>query len=325
MPMKSLRRKVKGMRVLNQAQSLTLEIYDIIGADYFGDGITAQMVSDALKDSTGPVNLRINSPGGDAFEGVAIYNILRSSGRTVNVKVDGVAASAASVVAMAGDSIAMGRGTMMMIHPALMFAMGDAAELRRVADMLDSCTESIADIYVARTKNKKQQVVDWMNAETWLNPQDAVEKGFADECTDDNDEADVQAIAAAFDFSVFNHAPEVLVLNRQGHTKKVDGENLTADDFIYVGDPEKTDTWHLPWRFSTEEKTVSHLRDALARFNQAGIPPTKKAAAYEKLVKLCKEHGIEVSNPDKPPANAAEDGLYMLDLMRRRIAIARNA
>jgi HK97 family phage prohead protease len=83
-------------------------------------------------------------------------------------------------------------------------------------------------------------------------------------------------------------------------TKEVAGEHLTAGDFIYVGDPDKPDTWSLPWHFSTEEKTQSHLRDALARFDQDEvIPEGQKAEAHAKLVRLCKEHGIEVSSDDK--------------------------
>ncbi len=110
-------------RFFNAAQTesvLTLEVYDVIGADFFGDGITASAVSDAIAQagSHDSVALRINSPGGDAFEGVAIYNVLKNHGKPVNVYVDGLAASAASIVAMAGDTICMGTGAMMMIHPA---------------------------------------------------------------------------------------------------------------------------------------------------------------------------------------------------------------
>lgn len=91
---------------------------------------------------------------------------------------------------------------------------------------------------------------------------------------------------------------------RLTHTKSVDGENLTADCFVIVGDPEKTDTWELPWKFSTEEKTKSHLRDALSRFGEMkGASAAEKKTAWDKLVKLCKEHGIDVSDDDKE-ANA---------------------
>lgn len=87
---------------------------------------------------------------------------------------------------------------------------------------------------------------------------------------------------------------------RLTHTKSVDGENLTSDCFLIVGDPEKTDTWELPWKFSTEEKTKSHLRDALSRFDQVGgVSEAAKKKAWTELVKLCEEHGIEVSTEDK--------------------------
>lgn len=100
------------------------------------------------------------------------------------------------------------------------------------------------------------------------------------------------------------HAPAGKQTRRKTHTKSVDGENLTADCFLIVGDPEKTDTWELPWKFSTEEKTKSHLRDALARFDQVkGVSAAAKKTAWAQLVKLCKEHDIDVSEDDKE-ANA---------------------
>ncbi len=92
---------------------------------------------------------------------------------------------------------------------------------------------------------------------------------------------------------------------RKTHTKEVDGENLTADDFLIVVDPQKTDTWNLPWHFSTEEKTESHLRDALARFDQVeGVSAEVKAEAYAKLKKLCVEHGIKVTDDEKKSLRA---------------------
>src|SRR5690348_8015957 len=123
-----------------QNNTLTLEVYDAIGADLFSEGITVQAVADALKTAHDQVVLRINSPGGDAFEGVAIYNALRANGKPVSVFVDGLAASAASIVAMAGDNITMGKGSMMMIHAAVMLAIGNAETMRKSADVLDSVT-----------------------------------------------------------------------------------------------------------------------------------------------------------------------------------------
>lgn len=286
-------------RFFNAAQTenvLTLEVYDVIGADFFGDGITASAVSDAIAQAGAhdSVTLRINSPGGDAFEGVAIYNVLKNHGKPVNVCVDGLAASAASIVAMSGDTICMGTGSMMMIHPAQGMAMGDAKAVREFADTLDQVSASIADIYVERTKNSKKSVTDMMNAETWMSAKEAVKNGFATEVSDG------KKVSNAFDLSAFQFRNIPEELKAQAKTKEVDGEHLTAGDFIYVGDPDKTDTWSLPWKFSTAEKTKSHLRDALARFDQDEvIPESHKAEAYAKLVRLCKENGIEVSQRGK--------------------------
>ena len=118
----------------------------------FGDGITAAAVSDALSqtENFASVTLNINSPGGSLFEGVAIYNTLKACGKPVNVNVVGIAASAASLIAMAGDTITMQLGTQLMIHRAMAMTAGFSDEMRKMADTLDSVSASAADIYVAR-------------------------------------------------------------------------------------------------------------------------------------------------------------------------------
>lgn len=291
---------------------LTLEIYDAIGADFFGEGITGKGISAAIGEAGefSSILLRLNSPGGDLFEGVAIYNLLKSQGKPVNVMVDGLAASAASLIAMAGETCIMGEGSCMMIHQAMGMVGGYAADMRQTADILDTVTSSAADIYVARTGMKKDEVMKMMEAETWMTPQEAIAKGFATKMSDQKS----MASAHEFNLSVFAHVP----VSMQGKTKEVDGEHLTAGSFIWVGDPDKTDTWALPWHFSTEEKTKSHLRDALARFDQEEkIPASEKPEAHAKLVRLCKEHGIEVSSP----SNDVEDPL--IDIFRKQLEMAK--
>ena len=191
---------------------LTLEIYDVIGADFFGEGITGKSVSDALNQNSGfsSITVRINSPGGDLFEGVAIYNLLRSQGKPVNVMVDGVAASAASIVAMAGDSITMGDGAMIMIHNAMALAFGNGNDLRTLADVLDTVSASAADVYVKRTGMNKADVQALMDAETWLGAQEAMDKGFATALANTKSAPKAKALAQAFDLSVFNNTPEAL-------------------------------------------------------------------------------------------------------------------
>lgn len=181
---------------------LCLDIYDTIGSDFFGDGITAGMVSEAIKSNPGmDITLNINSPGGDLFEGVAIYNVLKASGKTVTVNVVGLAASAASLIAMAGDTVTMQLGTQMMIHEALSMTAGFASDMRKMADTLDSVTTSAADIYVAKTGMSKDKVLEMMASETWLNPEDAVKNKFA------TSTGKAKGVKNSFDLSMYKHAP----------------------------------------------------------------------------------------------------------------------
>jgi ATP-dependent protease ClpP protease subunit len=160
--------------------TLCLDIYDTIGADFFGDGITAGMVSEAIKSNPGlDITLNINSPGGDLFEGVAIYNVLKASGKAVTVNVVGLAASAASLIAMADDTVTMQLGTQLMIHNAMAMSMGFADDMRKMADTLDSVSASAADIYVAKTGMSKEKVLNLMTAESWMSPEEAVKDKFA--------------------------------------------------------------------------------------------------------------------------------------------------
>jgi ATP-dependent Clp protease protease subunit len=187
------------------AGSLSLEIYDVIGADIFGEGITSSAVSAAVNSAAfDSITVHLNSPGGDLFEGVAIYNILKNYGKPVNVVVDGLAASAASLIAMSGDSITMGEGSMMMIHNAMSMTFGNGDDLRAMADTLDTVSASAADLYVSRTGMKKSDVLDMMSAETWMSAKDAVKYGFADEVQGKG------KYTNAFDLSGFKNTPEEL-------------------------------------------------------------------------------------------------------------------
>ena len=152
----------------------------IASESWFEDDVTPAMFREELMKHTGDITVRINSPGGDVFAGVAIYNMLTEYNGKVVVKVDGLAASIASVIAMAGDEIQMLPGTSMMIHRAWSIAMGDDKEMQKVAAMLAQISENIANIYTERTGLPLEKVNELMDAETWMNPADAVELGFAD-------------------------------------------------------------------------------------------------------------------------------------------------
>lgn len=164
----------------------TITIYDMIGEDpWSGGGFTARRMSAALR-SIGPkdVTVKINSPGGNVFEGFAIYNELRQHKARVNVEIMGIAASAASYIAMAGDTIGMGLGTFIMIHNAWGLVIGNRNDLADAAETLGQIDGAMTDIYEARTGQKRADIVALMDAETFLTAKDAVEKGFADQVTE---------------------------------------------------------------------------------------------------------------------------------------------
>lgn len=158
-----------------------LLIYDEIGPSWYGL-IGADTVMEALAEigSVDAICVRINSPGGDVFEGVAIYNALVRNKARVTIAVDALAASIASVIAMAGDEIEIAGNAMLMVHNAWTFAMGNAVELREICDVLDQIDATITNTYVARTSQTADDVRALMAAETWLTADKAVEMGFAD-------------------------------------------------------------------------------------------------------------------------------------------------
>jgi len=160
----------------------TVSIYDVIGEDWWtGGGFTAKRMAAALR-SIGPkdVTVKINSPGGDMFEGIAIYNLLKDHPAKVTVEVMGWAASAASIIAMAGDDIRMGLGTFMMVHNAWGAVIGNRHDMREGADLFESFDSALADIYEARTGMKRADIAKLMDAETFMGPTEAVKNGFAD-------------------------------------------------------------------------------------------------------------------------------------------------
>ncbi len=160
----------------------TISVFDVIGQDYWsGEGVTAKRIAGALRAiGDGDVVVNINSPGGDMFEGLAIYNLLREHPGNVTVKVLGVAASAASIIAMAGNEVQVARAGFLMIHNAWIFAAGNRNDFREFADYLEPFDASMADIYAARTGEQIESVQKMMDAETWIGGAAAVEKGFAE-------------------------------------------------------------------------------------------------------------------------------------------------
>lgn len=177
----------------------TISILDVIGHDYWtGEGVTSKRIAAALRSmGAGPVEVVINSPGGDAFEGLAIRNLLREHQGEVTVKVIGLAASAASVIMTAGDNIQIAKSGFVMIHNAWTVGAGDQHYLRQVADYLEPFDAAMAELYVERTGAELAEVRKMMDAETWLHGTAAVDAGFADGFLDSDSISNDNARASA--------------------------------------------------------------------------------------------------------------------------------
>lgn len=197
-------------------------IYDQIA--WFGVSAD-EFVKDLNKITAKTINLRINSPGGNVFDGVAIYNALRRHAAKVVTHIDGMAASIASVIALAGDEIRMADGAFLMIHNPFAAAIGDSTELRRIADLLDKVAEaSILSAYQRKTGVDKKQLQQWMDDETWFNADEAKEHGFVDVI---EDQVDANAAFELVDIGGFRYqrVPEQIAARaRQGNPQPPETE-----------------------------------------------------------------------------------------------------
>lgn len=183
---------------------LELLIYSQIGGGLWSEGVTAKDIKQAIDDA-GPditrIVARINSRGGDVFEGVTIYNLFAQSKVPVDIIVDGLAASAASIISMAGRKISMGANTMMMVHNAAGMAFGDAKKMREFADLLDTVSNTMCETYAKRTGLSAEDVKVLLDAETWMTAEVCKEKGFTDEVIEAPKRADAKKAATAMAFA----------------------------------------------------------------------------------------------------------------------------
>lgn len=181
-------------------------IYDEIGSSWWGGVSAKSFAKDLSAIEATDITVRLNSPGGDVFEGIAILNALRNHKARITVYVDGIAASAASFIAMAGDEIVMCRNAEMMIHDAWGYCGGNAAEVRKYADELDRVSDNIASIYADRTDATTEEWRDVMRDEVWYSADEAVAAGLADRVEAKKKDSDKDDASASFDLSIFNYA-----------------------------------------------------------------------------------------------------------------------
>lgn len=208
-----------GVRAVSTGDNV-ITMFDIVGEDYWsGGGITAKRVAAQLRAiGDRPVEVQINSPGGDMFEGIAVYNVLREHPQEITVKVMGMAASAASIIAMAGDRVEIGAASFLMIHNCWVLAMGNRHDMAETAAWLAPFDTAMADVYAARSKQPVADISKWMDAETFMSGSLAIDRGFADALLS-ADQVTADDDAKAADRSINDIRAMELSLVAAGHTR----------------------------------------------------------------------------------------------------------
>lgn len=212
--------KFYSMKVLNESTA-EIDIYGAIESEGWFSESSAKRFNNELKElgDVSKIYLNINSPGGDVFEGQAIYSMLKRHKAHIVARIDGCAASIASVIAMAGDTVSMPNNAMLMIHDPWTFAIGNSREMRKVADDLDKINESIVNTYLNKTDGKttESNIRTMMQEETWLSADDALNYGFIDEITEE------VKVAASIDKSFaerYKNVPKNLMRNDELESEK---------------------------------------------------------------------------------------------------------
>ena len=193
-----------------EPEARVLELYGTIASEsWFDDDVTPQMFKDELFSGDGDVVIYLNSPGGDCIAASQIYTMLMDYPGNVTIKIDGIAASAASVIAMAGTSVLMAPTSLMMIHNPMTAAFGSKDEMEKAIEMLEEVKESIINAYELRTGLSRARISHLMDSETWMNANRAIELGFADGMLTDEK---ITAEMPAFEFS--DRAVEMALINK---------------------------------------------------------------------------------------------------------------
>lgn len=199
-------------------KSAEVLIYDDIGEGWLG-GISAKAFAEEIKKlgAVNDINVRINSYGGSVHDGIAIYNTLKRNSARVTTDIDGVAASIASIIAVAGDEINMAANGFMMIHDPWSIAIGTAEDFRHEADLLDKTRDTLLDTYMVKASAKREEISDMMSEETWLTSNEAMEVGLITSITED---VKLAACANKEILKHMHHIPETLIANeRQRYDK----------------------------------------------------------------------------------------------------------
>jgi ATP-dependent protease ClpP protease subunit len=307
--------KLDWYRILDTADGTEIHIYDEIG--YFG--VQAKTFIDELNSiDTRSVTLRLNTPGGEVFDGIAIYNALMAHPAKVNVHIDALAASIGSVIAMAGDTITMSAAATMMIHDGFAMQVGNAADMRKTAEVLDKTSDNLAQIYAARTGTDAAVWRERMLAESWYTADECVELGLADKVTPrkakPGDEEDMP-IAAQWNLSIYKQYDASVDSTPwdggAAMSAAADSENpASAYKAICAGrragDPSKQSSWALPHhKHPGDAPNAAGVRNALARLSQTqGLTNAEAARAH------LEAHMSAIGSGDGESSNHTHDDVW---------------
>lgn len=263
-----------------------IEIYDTIGANWFGEGVDGKVFVEELKNipKTKDIHLRINSPGGNVADGMLIYNRLSERRDRVSVTIDGIAASIASVIALAGKELVMPRNTLLMIHEPWGMAEGNADDMTKAAEMLNKYGDAIASVYEAKTGLNQKQVRDLMKEETWMTGDEAVSSKFADRVT-----AEI-SVQACYTLPGFKRAPDSV--------KALLAENTSEAKVI--SKPSQTD--ESGGSQNSEDKLMDRKK-ILALLKKRGVT-VENTATDEELFAMLEGLGIPVEQVPSTQAPA---------------------
>ena len=299
-------------------------IFDEIGMG----GVNAQGFIEEIKSfKDSPMNLHINCVGGDVFDGMAIYNIIKKRTSKTTVYIEGIAASMGSVIALAADTVVMAENSLFMIHNAWGGAMGEAKEMKKTARLLDKISGEIADIYVKKTKLPYDKVKEMMDEETWLNAEEALELGFIDSISD------AIKVAAKYDVSKFKNITNKEIKNKLSiniKSKKMTDElktwfNGKVEDIIArvksenVGADSKSkievtmaDEAEILNKFSDFESKVAEISGSITELEGEKETLTMEVERLNALLSKANATGTEIST-DGDPAVVVENKVETKD------------
>jgi ATP-dependent Clp endopeptidase proteolytic subunit ClpP len=313
----------------NIQSKVSSDIVDVYIFDEIGTfGINAQSFIDEIKAfKNSPINLHINCVGGDVFDGMAIYNILKKRTAKTTVYIEGIAASMGSVIALAADTVIMSENSLFMIHNAWGGAMGEAKELKKTANLLEKISNEIADIYIKKTNLPYDRVKEMMDEETWLNADEALELGFIDSISD------AIKVAAKYDVSKFKNITNEEIkckLNINLKSKKMTDElkawfNNKVEDIIarVKSDESNTDNVESSTevevtisdkeevlnKFSELEESITTLNGSVADLEGEKVTLTEEVERLTALLSKADARGTEISTEGDPAVveNKVED------------------